>query len=134
MFLSFQKYSNFDLSPTIFSAHSLTAEIYPNTASNQTYIVFSSAPLNGAGIPHSKSRVIALCGIPLLIELRHDVRAFAGIILFSIINFSNSFSNFGRSKYQCFVFFIIGFCPHILHRGSINSIGVKSFPQSGESH
>src|SRR2546427_13095411 len=84
-----------------FSAHSFVAETYPRTASIQTYMVFPSAPLKGAGMPQALSRVSERGLSSSLIQPRPKFGAFSGNFVFVSLYFRSSYASLDLSENQC---------------------------------
>src|SRR5216683_3562602 len=92
-------------------------------------MVLSCAPLNGAGMPHFRSRVRERGFSPSLIQLRLKFRAFSGRFGFSSTYFFNWSDSFGRSKNQDVDSFIIGVLWSSTQYGLIRSFGSSTLPQ-----
>src|SRR3989304_6757616 len=92
-------------------------------------MVLPSAPGNGAGIPHSISRVTALGFKPSLIQFRLKFLALAGSCLLSLMYRLSWSDSFERSMYQCLVVLIVGVFLQITQYGSMRNVVSKSLPQ-----
>src|SRR5664279_2431858 len=91
-------------------------------------MVLPSAPSNGAGIPHSMSRVTALGFKPSFIQFKLKFLTFAGNCWFSLRYSVNGSASFERSMYQCRVVFTAGLLLHMTQYGSTSQVGSKSLP------
>src|SRR3990172_12292219 len=92
-------------------------------------MVLPSAPSNGAGIPHSTSRVTARGFKPSLIEFKLKFLTLVGTCLFSFKNWVRGSASLERSMYQCRVVFTVGLLLQMTQYGSTKAVGSRSLPQ-----
>src|SRR3990172_7261268 len=91
-------------------------------------MVLPSAPGNGAGIPHSTSRVTARGFKPSFIQLRLKFLALAGSCLFSRMYLLRRSLSLDRSMYQCRVVFTVGGFLQMTQYGSTSEVVSRSLP------
>src|SRR5450756_1157317 len=91
-------------------------------------MVLPSAPGNGAGMPHSTSRVTARGFKPSFIQFKLKFLTLAGNCWLSFRYWVRGSESFERSMYQCRVVFTVGLVLHITQYGSTSRVGSRSLP------